>query len=285
MKKIRVLCYGDNAPNYMMWRDYWEKIALSDAFKRKDYQIVTEDADIDILLYGNSEDFKRLTASQRFCWIHSHPEEATSQDWGQFEHVWVRSKVFLDKFKDMCPHSSILYGLPTITAFRKRSQNAPIYDIMFIGAATQARIDMLDFLVNKGYKVCSGGGVGEFVTRADWFGQYVPFHRTPDFYNLGKVVIYIDSNTDGPEWGFVSAVPFDVAASSEALCIHEPNPGLRHVFSKMPETEDLRDSLTTTLNYYLTNDVERDQIAQICRVEAMEYTADKAVVHMEKWIK
>jgi spore maturation protein CgeB len=227
---------------------------------------------------------KDLTAPRKFGWIDGHPDTAMKEDWSQYEHVWVRSHHWLSEFKTVMPRSSVILGAPTNLRYAPRNKD-PEYDIAFLGAPSDERVVILQHLINLNkYKILVAGSLGNEL-KGDFTheGDFIENDEMGLFYNRAWVSPYIITNQIDTEKGFVSSAPFDIAAMSDCMVIHEQNKGLRDIFKVMPVFFDLKD-LEDKIDYYIKyNDVAK-RIAATSRSEANDYTFDRAAKQMEDFI-
>jgi len=281
---IRIWFYGlaDHPNRWHLWRNYWEYRALTQAFQKLGWDIGHETSDIDLLLYG-MDHVKDLKAPRKFGWIDGHPDTAMKEDWSNYEHVWVRSHHWLPEFKKVMPRSSVILGAPTNILYTPRTIS-PDYDIAFLGAPSDERVVILQHLINLNkYKILVAGSLGGALKgNFDYYGDFVQNAEMGIFYNRAWVSPYIITNQIDTEKGFVSSAPFDIAAMSDCMVIHEYNKGLRDIFKTMPMFYDMGD-LEHKIDYYIKYHDIAKNIADISRRDANVYTFDAAARTMEEY--
>lgn len=284
--KVRIFYYGMSDPNLdtrRLWRNYWEYISLSQAFIKRGIEVVETNPDVDLLLYGYDHVYD-VTAPKKFAWIDGHPEMALRENWNEYNHVWVRSHIYLPIFQSVTyPKASTLLGAPTVPCSEKSLQDSsPEYDIVFLGSTTPERLEMLNFLIDTNkYKILIGGLIGTSLKgKFDFAGTYIPHEALVEFFNKGKLHPYIHTDLTDTKYGFVSSAVLDVAVSN-CLILSEYMPGLRAYFSEIPMFDSLN-NLEYLIDTYLNNQEEVSRITKISKKEACKYTFDKAVQVMEE---
>jgi hypothetical protein len=285
--KIRVWWYGLNAPpnQWQYWRNYWEFKSFTNALMRQNIGVAWdyEEPDIDFLMWG-MDHFNDLTAKRKFAWLEDHGAFAMQQDWSDFEHVWVRSYPFHDKFKEVCPQSSVILGTPTVMNFVER-KDPPKYDLVFLGSATPRRVDFLKYLIKR-YSIGVAGSLVN-VLPAGKFGNegfHFPNHKLGEFFNMGYIFPFLMGDPDYIRNGFISSSVYDMAATSECLLLHENGPGFRDIFSEAP-TFDSYDEAVENIDYYLSHKREMEKIVMKSRAEALQFTDDIAVEKMKPYFE
>ena len=283
--RVRILSPSDMATsNNHTWGDYWAKLDLEAGFSERGYEVVDSGADLDIYLFGNKSGLERMTAPLRFCWIYSHPSEVSEDITRRFDHVFVPSRTFLQKV----PGSTLLYA-GSAKEFVPREVE-PEYDLVFLGnTAKSKRVDIVKYLVSlKKYRIALGGGgwIRELRdTPEDIFfaGDYVDNSKIGEFFNLGKLSFY-SGHEDMCDEGFVAIRILDTFKSSENLCIVEENVGLSDMFRDVPTYTDKED-LDRKIEWFLSHPKELDETALMCREDVQEWTVDRTVTEIERWIK
>lgn len=278
--RVKIWWFGQNdSPHrWVLWRNYWERIALGNAFSSHGFEIVDQKPDIDILMYGKDH-INELTAPKRFAWIEDHGARAMLEDWSNFNHVWINSIPFHRQFREVCPHSSVLFGFPTCEVYIPRTET-PEYDIVFLGGDSPNRIDFFNHLWPK-YKLGVAGSLVDYLPRGKFGneGEHIDNNKLGSFFNKGHLLPYVCGTPSYSEDGFVSSSVYDATVTSDCLVIHEEAAGLRDVFSVMPIFRS-QDALFELIDYYLGKQKEAEEIVKITRKEALEHTASKMVEHM-----
>lgn len=288
--RLKMLWYGldDKPERRHLWRDYWEAMSLALAFRRLGIDIIedySEDADIDFMIYGRMRD--DLTAPRRFAWINGQGDMACNEDWSQFDHVWIRSRPYAGIFREACPQSSVLLGSPTNIRFASRTEE-PIYDITYLGGESAERIDLLNMLIDKGYKIGVGGGLVNYLPKGKFGneGHFVENNRLGEFFNKGKLFLYTISHYKDTANGFISSTPLDCAATSEALILHEAGPGVKDVFSRILQFDftvlsDLEEKIDYGLSIYDSEEFRAR--VRTSRKEAMAVSNDVVAAEMREF--
>lgn len=287
--KIRIISPSDQGTNHpKWWGDYWVKDDLQKEFKRRGYQIVEKDADLDFLLFGR---IRELTAPRKFIWLYSHPASVYNESWKkfikEFEHVFVLSKQFLSIVQKDFKNCSVLLGASS-KQFTPRLVKPP-YDIIFIGnTGKKLRIEILKYLIglNK-YKIGLAGTLwddklGGLIDKVKWFGPYVDNSKLGEIFNLGHLSFYV-SHEDMRQNGFVAVRVLDAFRSSECLMIADNNPGLKDIFRNVPiftSKEDLEIKIDSFLKYPL----QIKNLVVECRKDVLNFTFGKVVDEIEKFI-
>lgn len=287
MTSIRVYWYGlnDHPSRHRYWRNYWELQSFAKALENNGFEVSRDysSADIDFLMWG-MDHFHDMQGPRKFAWLEDHGAFAMQQDWSDYEHVWVRSKPFQEKFKEICPQSSVILGTPTVTNFIKRT-SPPKYDVVFLGSATPRRIDFLKFLIKR-YRVGVAGSLTQALPAGKFGDEGFHFENTKlgEFFNMGYIFPFLMGDPDYIRNGFISSSVYDMAATSECLLLHENGPGFRDIFSEAP-TYDSYDEAVEKINYYLNNKDEIERVVKISREEALTFTDDAAVKQMKPYFE
>lgn len=283
--KIRVIAASDNMRKEYTWQDYWIKRGLVLEFASRGYEVVGDNADVDIFLHGRiGWNGDTMSAPRRFMWFLGHPDDATNRMWfswaSMFEHIWCMSSNFIQYlYTGYSKNISLLIGGVVSEKFYRRTEE-PSYDIAFIGNSKEPRTEIVRYLKEqKRYKMCIAGSGWQ---SCDWLqssfaGIFVKPEKVPNFYNDAKITFY-STHDDMRRNGFLGTKVFDVFSSSECLCIHEKNDGLDDVFRYIPKFTD-KEELVYLIDYYLTNTEERERIVIQCREDVeklkFKYVVDK----------
>lgn len=288
--KIKIIAplNQDRQEAHIRCGDYWVKKDLEYEFLKKGYEIVEEKADLDFYLFGNYDYVDCMSASRRFCWVYSHPNLIQASKWAtfseQFEHIFVLSNTFLSKINN---NSSVLLGASSKEFIpRKEDTN---YDVMFVGNSSKfARVELMKYLIklNK-YKICLVGDgwkkrLGKQINKVDYKGKYIDNNKLGEFFNKGVLSFY-SAHEDMRVEGFVAVRILDIFRSSNSLCISDDNPGLKDMFQDIPTYKN-KEELSECIDWFLQHPKEREEIASKCRKEANQFTFDKVVTEIEKYI-
>ena len=265
--------------------DYWVMKELENEFSKRGYEVVKENADLDFYLFGYFAFADNMTAPRRMCWVYSHPNSVTTSKWKefskQFEHIFVLSSTF------KVENSSVLLGASS-KEFVKREKE-PEYDIIFVGnSGKPERVEIMNYLIdlNK-YKICLAGGgwinaLKDKIKKVDYKGRYIKNDKLSEFFNQGKLSFY-SAHSDMRREGFVAVRILDIFRGSENLCISDDNHGLEDIFRFIPKYRDKED-LVFAIDFYLSNPMIVDTIARKCREDVQQWTFDKTVTEIERWI-
>lgn len=288
--KIKIQIISPATPDKFHCGDFWVQKDLESEFIKRGYEIVTENADIDLYLFGNILFDNYLSAPRRFCWIYSHPSfiETNSKEWksfsNQFEHIFVLSNKFLPKIDG----SSLLLGASSKN-FIPRIGN-PKYDIIFVGnSAKPKRVEIMKYLIKLGkYKICLAGGgwkskLGKLIKKVDYKGDFINNNKLGEFFNQGSLSFY-SAHEDMKIEGFVAVRILDIFRSSECVCISDNNPGLGEISENIPKFTDEK-NLSEKIDWFLQHPEELKEVALKCRKDLEKYTFIKTVDEIEKWIK
>lgn len=275
--KIRIISPSDRSSRPIPWQDYWIKKDLEVEFTKRGYEIVKANADLDFCLFGDYRSISQMTAPRRFCWLYSHPDEVRKDFSLQFEHVFVLSRAFLSKVDG----STLLFGASS-KEFIPRKEEAR-YDVVFMGNPQKPeRVKIIKHLCGlKKYKICL---VGDWVQieGAVYEGFYVDNSKMGQFFNRGLLSFYA-AHEDMRMEGFVAVRILDIFRSSENLCISDDNAGLKDMFREIPTFKNKED-LVHQIDWFLQHPREREEIALKCREDAKQWTFDRTVTEIEKWI-
>ena len=289
--KIRVVSVSD-ITNNIKDGDYWVKRELEHEFMKRGYDIVSQGADLDFYLFGLYSYAYRMFAPRRMCWVYSHPELTSNQQWitfeKQFEHIFVASPLMLQRyaFKDR-KDVSVLYGASS-KMYEQRSDN-PIYDIVFVGSMRAGkRLDVIRHLINQNkysiglVGVGWGNALGDLINKINYRGDYIDNIMLGRFFNQGFVSIY-STQEDMRQAGMVAVRILDTFRSSDNLCIPDKNDGLQYIFREIPTYEN-EENLVDIIDFYLDNDKERELVQARCREDSEVYTFEMCVDEIEKWL-
>jgi len=266
--------------------DYWVMKELENEFIKRGYEIVKEDADLDFYLFGYFAFEHNLTAPRRMCWVYSHPNSIKSSKWKefskQFEHIFVLSNTL------KVDNSSVLLGASS-KEFVKRKKE-PEYDIIFVGnSGKPERVELMSYLISLDkYKICIAGGgwahrLGKLIEKVDYKGRYIKNEKLSEFFNQGKLSFY-SAHEDMRREGFVAVRILDIFRGSDNLCISDDNHGLKDIFRFIPKYRDKED-LVFAIDFYLSNPLIVDTITRKCREDVQQWTFEKTVTEIERWIK
>lgn len=288
--KTKIQIISPAVPHNFHCGDFWVQKDLEDEFIKRGYRVVTENADIDFYLFGNTKFNNYLSAPRRFCWIYSHPDfiKSNSKDWKffsrQFEHIFVLSNKILSEVKN----SSLLLGASS-KKFVPREKEAE-YDIIFVGnAAKPKRVEIMKYLISLGkYKICLAGGGWESklrkqIKKVDYKGSYIDNNKLGEFFNRGTLSFYT-AHEDMQRKGFVAVRILDIFRSSECLCISDENPGLKDISENIPIYTS-KENLSERIDWFLQHPEELREISSKCREDIKRHTFVKTVDEIEKWIK
>lgn len=265
--------------------DYWVMKELQKEFKKRGYEIVKENADLDFYLFGYYAFADNMTAPRRMCWVYSHPNSVKQKKWKefskQFEHIFVLSNTF------KVDNSSVLLGASS-KEFVPRTEE-PEYDIMFVGnPGKPERVKLMNYLVSLDkYKICMAGGSwkGKIINETDKLthaARYIPNEKLGEFFNKGKLSFY-SAHEDMRREGFVAVRILDIFRSSENLCISDDNHGLKDIFRFIPTYKDMME-LEERIDIFLQFSEARKMVALECREDVQQWTFEKTVTEIERWI-
>ncbi len=266
--------------------DYWVKKDLENEFRKRKYEIVQKDPDLDFYLFGNYSYDNFMTAPRRFCWIYSHPDLIHSDKWKifskQFEHIFILS----NKFK-INREFSVLLGA---SSKKFISQNKNIkYDIMFVGNSEKPkRIELIKYLIKLDkYRICLVGNgwdkkLGDQIKKVDYKGSYIENNKLGEFFNQGKLSFYA-AHEDMRKEGFVAVRILDIFKCSNNLCISDDNPGLKDIFQDIPIYKN-KEELSKIIDWFLYYPKKRKDILLKCQEDVKQWTFSKTVDEIEKWI-
>lgn len=273
--------------------DYWVKRDLEIEFKKRGYEIVSNNADLDFYLFGLYSYAHRMTAPRRFCWIYSHPDLVGKERWAefakQFEHMFILSNSFLssEKLQQERNKSSLLFGASS-KQFMPRNKEVD-YDVVFVGSMRHGnRLETMKFLIELDkYKICLVGAgwdkaLGDLIEKVDYRGAYIDNHLLGDIFNQGALSFY-SAHEDMRRAGFVAVRILDIFRSSECLCISDENDGLNDIFRNIPTYKNKED-LANQIDWLLECPAERETIALECREDVIPRTFAKVITEIERWI-
>lgn len=259
----------------LRWGDYWFKKEFAEAFERLGCEIVEDDADLLLHLFGIPIP-ELPDARYKAIWIHSHPDLVSPQLLSNYDKVFCLSKPFISKIAAMGYEAELMVGATAKLPVKSGKK----YDVVFVGntkgkdgrkiiSDLQGRYD--------GLKVW-GEGWDSILPAENIGGIYYDNRKLPELYASAKISLN-DHHEDMRREGFLNPRVFDILASG-GFVISDRMIGLEEIFGDSVPAYSTPKELKALIDKYLNDDQAREELAAKGREISLKYSFDNMAKQM-----
>ena len=271
--KVSLIAFSDfetDPDRKLRWGDYWFKKELGEALERLGCELVDDNADLLMHLFGVPVT-NLPNAKVKAIWIHSHPDLVTPELLRRYDKLFCLSGSFIAKIEKAGFKANLLIG-----GTAKRPQKAEKkYDLVFVGntKGKYGRKIIQDLEGDyTGLKVW-GEGWENILPTENIGGIYYENARLPELYASAKISLN-DHHEDMRREGFLNPRVFDILASG-GFVISDQMIGLEKIFGKAVPTYTSPQQLRSLINKYLSDEKEREELALKGREISLRYSFDQ----------
>lgn len=261
--KIAIKIAAPNWKRVNEWGDYHFALGLKKEFQRKNWGVIiqtvpewynNEDSDCDVVIVLRGlQKYSPKTHHVNIMWNISHPDEIDIDEYNQYEHVLVASKVWAEKLKGnvSVPVESMLQCTDPELFYPDPSKDYE-HDLLFVGNSRKIFRKIIKDLLptNKSLSVY-GTNWEELIDEKYIVADHIPNKELRKAYSSCKILLN-DHWDDMREKGFISNRIFDGYALG-AFIISDEVKGADEVFGNAIITYKTHDELNNLINYYLDN--------------------------------
>lgn len=261
---ISIKVPATNKKRARVWGDYHFVLALKKEFERKNHKTKIylkddwdkkDDSDVNLVLRGLHE-YQLDPDKINLIWNISHPDLVKTEEYNQYDHVFIASDLYADKLKEkldvpvssllQCTDSDLFYPNPT-----KKYK----HEILFVGNTRNIFRKSIKYIFPTKHDLgIYGKGWNKFIPKKFVNGIYIPNKQLNQAYSSCKILLN-DHWEDMAEKGFISNRIFDGLASG-AFLISDKVKG-SEIFKDILVTYDNANELNRLIEYYLKNEEER----------------------------
>ena len=271
--RIKVKARSDNEPDpaiRLTWGDHWVKHEVVRELERLGLEAVDRDHDVLLYFFGGPKKVVSPTC-YNIVWVYSHPDMVTAENLKGFDMIFSLSEGFTQKLKAM--------GYDRVETMIGASSKKPLtaeteYDVVFVGNARGTKSygrDIIRDLGSVDYNLKVWGTNWEKILPARHYGgPYWDYRELDRLYAASKITLN-DHHQDMAGEGFVSARVFDSLACG-GFVISDRNKGIDDIFGSLVPQYETPDELRRLIDYYLTNDAERERLRLLGQEAALRHT-------------
>ncbi|MBD3234150.1 MAG: tetratricopeptide repeat protein [candidate division Zixibacteria bacterium] len=270
--KVCLVAFSDmeqDKQRRLRWGDYWFKKEFAEAFERLGCEIVEDDADLLLHLFGIPVP-ELPDAKFKAIWIHSHPDLVSPQLLSNYDKVFCLSKPFIPKLAAMGHEAELLVGATAKLPVKSGKK----YDIVFVGntKGKDGRKIISDLQGRyEGLKVW-GEGWDSILPAENIGGIYYDNRELPELYASTKISLN-DHHEDMRREGFLNPRVFDILASG-GFVISDKMVCIEEIFGDTVPTYSTPEELKALIEKYLNDDQAREELAAKGRQISLKYSFD-----------
>ncbi|MBD3169711.1 MAG: tetratricopeptide repeat protein [candidate division Zixibacteria bacterium] len=271
--KVSLAAFSDfetDPERKLRWGDYWFKKEFSEAFERLGCEVVENNADLLLHLFGVPMN-NLPSAKTRAIWIHSHPDMVSAELLNKYDKVFCLSEPFIPRIKSMGFDAELLIGGTGKKPVEKAEKK---YDLVFVGntKGKYGRRIIRDLGGNyQGLKVW-GEGWEHILPPENIEGIYFENQKLPELYASTKISLN-DHHDDMLREGFLNPRVFDILASG-GFVISDKMTGMDKLFEGAVPTYETPEELQQLIDKYLNDDKAREELSARGRQIALKYSFD-----------
>lgn len=249
------------------WGDYHMSLALKKEFEKKGCDVIIQtynewyngeddNCDVVIVLRGLSR-YSPNKKHFNIMWNISHPDMVEIEEYNQYDHVFISSKIWADVIKEKAsvPVDCLLQCTDT-ELFYHDFEEKYLHEILFVGNSRKVfRKIIKDLLPTDKDLSIYGNNWEPFVDEKYIFGRHIPNNELRKAYSSCDILLN-DHWDDMREKGFISNRLFDGFASG-AFIISDKISGASELFEDALVTYETPEELKNLVDKYTKNNNAR----------------------------
>lgn len=269
--ELTISIKSPNPKKERFWGDYFFALALKKSFEKYGFNVFIQEredwydsnvkSDINIILRGLIE-FKPNPDAINVMWNISHPDLVTYKEYESYDICFISSEKYANDLNNKLntPIKPLLQCTdPDIFYFSKQDDIAE--DILFVGITRGVYREIIKDMMETDFDVSIyGSGWERYVDEKYIKGEFIPNSELHKYYSSCKILLN-DHWEDMRDGDFPSNRLFDALACG-TFVISDKIPSAETLFEGNIVTYDDADDLNKKIEYYLTHDDERKEIAQ-----------------------
>lgn len=272
LKKIAIKISAPSERVAHSWGDFHFAHQLGRALYKFgwDYEVhcqdawYSQDADINLVIRGRHRfDVRKSNASLNLFWLISHPDRVPSEEYNDYDHIFIASDYYVNKVKKVTkkPVSPLLQAVDIDIFNDKQPKITLPKPIVFVGNSRKVYRPIVKWAIESNVDIAIWGkDWEEYIDDKYIFGQYIPNDKVSSYYGSCKILLN-DHWESMANNGFISNRIFDASASG-AFIISDHVRGLQEVFGDTIAVANSKDELVKLVEFYRDNDLVRLEKAQ-----------------------
>lgn len=277
------------------WGDYFVSKALKKSFEKRGFNVVIQDrddwyddsikADINFVLRGLVK-YKPNFDEINIMWNISHPERVRIKEYEDYDICFIASEKYANQLKgSVNTEIQTLLQCTDPEVFFEENDDSLAEDILFVGSTREVYREIIKDVLKTGHDVSVyGKGWENFIDDKYIKGVFVDNAELHKYYSSCKILLN-DHWQDMKDLDFPSNRLFDALACG-TFVISDRIPSAETLFEDTIVTYEDADDLDRKLEYYLSHDEERRQIAERGReIVLKNHTFDNRVERVLECLK
>lgn len=192
------------------------------------------------------------------------PEDSSlDDDWQNYDIIAVASKTYADRLKYSGINAIYVPQFTNPQKFYPDPEDNLKQDIIFVGSNWHDRTS-LRYALESGFNVAVYGYNWQGIVPQDMYkSQYIENKELNRYYSSAKIVLN-DHRPDMKEFGFINNRIYDATAAG-ALVVSDYMPEIEYIYGDSVPMYKTKEELAYLLNYYLTHEDERINLAKKAR--------------------
>ena len=252
------------------WGELFFSTAIKKSFEKLGFNVIIQERehwydkkDIDIALVLRGElDYEPDYSNLNIMWNLSHPKSILIEEYEKYDYAFISSKKYADKIKNEVNtnvHSLLQCTDPDV--FYPEKDECISDEILFVGVTRGVYREIVKDVLKTNHDVSIYGmGWEEFIDEKYVKGYFIPNDELHKYYSSCKILLN-DHWEDMRDEDFPSNRLFD-ALSCGTFVISDNIPSAETLFEGGIVTYEDENDLDNKINYYLTHEEERVEIAK-----------------------
>ena len=252
------------------WGELFFSNALKKSFEKLGFDVIIQERehwydekDIDIALVLRGElDYEPDYSNINIMWSLSHPKSILIDEYEKYDYVFISSNKYADKLKnEVNTNVHALLQCTDPDVFYPEKDEYISDEILFVGVTRGVYREIVKDVLKTNHDVSIYGmGWEEFIDEKYVKGYFIPNDELHKYYSSCKILLN-DHWEDMRDEDFPSNRLFD-ALSCGAFVISDNIPSAETLFEGGIITYEDENDLDNKINYYLTHEDERVEIAK-----------------------
>ena len=253
------------------WGDYFVSQALKKSFEKKGFNVIVQDrddwydnsvkADINFVLRGLVK-YKPNFDEINIMWNISHPERVRKKEYEEYDLCFIASEKYADQLNDSVnTEVKPLLQCTDPEVFFEEKDDSLAEDILFVGSTREVYREIIKDVLKTGHDVSVyGKGWENFIDEKYIKGVFVENAELHKHYSSCKILLN-DHWQEMKDLDFPSNRLFDALACG-TFVISDKIPSAETLFEDTIVTYENADDLDKKLEYYLSHEDERKELAE-----------------------